>query len=147
MKSHTEDPISITDDAEVRAISRRFIARNRKAYVELSQNAPADSDPKTAPNAETRAALAEYDEMKTHPEKYKRYHSFAEVLEDVEKKLDEADAYAVSHSARLSKKEVFGKVLSANQLETLQTIDDVNHHRNLSKTCNSVKDVMEDLKD
>ena len=87
MKSHTEDPISITDDAEVRAISKRFIARNRKAYVELSQNAPADSDPKTAPNAETRAALAEYDEMKTHPEKYKRYHSFAEVLEDVEKSL------------------------------------------------------------
>ena len=37
--------------------------------------------------------------------------------------------------------------MSANQLETLQTIDDVNHHRNLSKTCNSVKDVMEDLKD
>ena len=35
--------------------------------------------------------------------------------------------------------------LSANQLETLQAIDDVNHHRNLSKTYNSVKDLMEDL--
>ena len=42
---------------------------------------------------------------------------------------------------------VFDKVLSDNRLETLQAIDDVNHHRNLSKTCNSVKDVMEDLKD
>ena len=35
--------------------------------------------------------------------------------------------------------------LTANQLETLQAIDDVNHHRNLSKTYNSVKDLMEDL--
>lgn len=35
-------------------------------------------------NAETRAALAEYDSMKSNPEKYKRYHSFAEVLKDVD---------------------------------------------------------------
>jgi DNA-damage-inducible protein J len=35
--------------------------------------------------------------------------------------------------------------LTANQLETLQAIDDVNHHRNLSKTFDSVKDLMENL--
>lgn len=35
--------------------------------------------------------------------------------------------------------------LTANQLETLQAIDDVNHHRNLSQTFDSVKDLMEDL--
>ena len=35
--------------------------------------------------------------------------------------------------------------LSANQMETLQAINDVNHHRNLSKTYDSVKDLMEDL--
>lgn len=35
--------------------------------------------------------------------------------------------------------------LSANQLETLQAIQDVNHHRNLRKTYDSVKDLMEDL--
>ncbi len=35
------------------------------------------------PNAETRVALAEYEEMKRNPEKYKRYHSFNEVIEDV----------------------------------------------------------------
>ena len=35
-------------------------------------------------NAETRAALAEYEEMKTHPEKYKRYHSFADLMKDVD---------------------------------------------------------------
>lgn len=35
--------------------------------------------------------------------------------------------------------------LTSNQLETLQAIDDVNHHRNLSKTFDSVNDLMEDL--
>ena len=35
-------------------------------------------------NAETRAALAEYEEMKAHPEKYKRYHSFADLVKDVD---------------------------------------------------------------
>lgn len=35
-------------------------------------------------NAETRAALAEYEEMKTRPEKYKRYHSFADLMKDVD---------------------------------------------------------------
>ena len=38
------------------------------------------------PNAETAAAMNEYYEMKAHPEKYKRYHSFkdamSEALED-----------------------------------------------------------------
>ena len=36
------------------------------------------------PNAETREALAEYDEMKTHPEKYKRYHRFSDLVKDVD---------------------------------------------------------------
>ena len=35
-------------------------------------------------NAETRDALAEYKEMKTHPEKYKRYHSFSDLVKDVD---------------------------------------------------------------
>ena len=54
---------------------------------------------------------------------------------------------AIHELGKFKKKEVFDKVLSDNRLETLQAIDDVNHRRNLSKTCNSVKDVMEDLKD
>lgn len=29
-----------------------------------------------SPNAETKAALVEYDQMKLHPENYKRYDSF-----------------------------------------------------------------------
>ena len=35
------------------------------------------------PNAETRTALAEYNEMKQHPEKYKRYHSFDDFMDEV----------------------------------------------------------------
>ncbi len=35
------------------------------------------------PNVETRAALDEYAEMKKNPNKYKRYESFDEILEEV----------------------------------------------------------------
>lgn len=35
------------------------------------------------PNAETRAALDEYEEMKRNPDSYKRYDSFDEVLNEV----------------------------------------------------------------
>lgn len=35
------------------------------------------------PNAETKAALAEYEEMKKNPSNYKRYESFDEMLDEV----------------------------------------------------------------
>jgi len=35
------------------------------------------------PNAETRAALAEYDEMKKNPGQYKRYDSFDDLMDEV----------------------------------------------------------------
>jgi DNA-damage-inducible protein J len=35
------------------------------------------------PNAETRAALAEYSEMKTNPGQYKRYSSFDELMDEI----------------------------------------------------------------
>lgn len=35
------------------------------------------------PNAETRAALAEYEEMKNNPENYKRYSSFDALMDEV----------------------------------------------------------------
>ena len=38
------------------------------------------------PNAETKAALDEYNEMKTNPNKYKRYTSFKEMENDIFKK-------------------------------------------------------------
>ena len=38
---------------------------------------------KRIPNLETRTALAEYDEMKENPDKYKRYSSFDEMMDEV----------------------------------------------------------------
>lgn len=38
---------------------------------------------KLTPNAETKAALAEYGEMKNNPKKYKRYSSFDDALSEV----------------------------------------------------------------
>ena len=35
------------------------------------------------PNTQTLIALAEYEEMKQHPEKYKRYSTFQEALDEV----------------------------------------------------------------
>lgn len=35
------------------------------------------------PNAETRAALNEYAAMRNHPEQYKRYDSFHDLMEEV----------------------------------------------------------------
>ena len=35
------------------------------------------------PNAETREALDEYEEMKKNPDKYKRYKSFDDILDEV----------------------------------------------------------------
>lgn len=39
---------------------------------------------RTSVNAETRDALAEYEEMKKHPEKYKRYHNFSDLVKDID---------------------------------------------------------------
>lgn len=38
---------------------------------------------RSTPNAETRAALAEYEEMKKNPNAYKRYKNFDEALDEV----------------------------------------------------------------
>ncbi len=35
-------------------------------------------------NTETQEALAEYEEMKAHPETYKRYKNFADLLQDMD---------------------------------------------------------------
>lgn len=41
------------------------------------------AEARNGPNAETIAALNEYCEMKAHPEKYRRYSSFREAMEEV----------------------------------------------------------------
>ena len=35
------------------------------------------------PNSETKAALAEYEEIKRNPSKYKRYDSFSDLMDEV----------------------------------------------------------------
>jgi DNA-damage-inducible protein J len=38
---------------------------------------------RATPNAETRTALAEYERMKKYPERYKRYSSFEDLMDEV----------------------------------------------------------------
>lgn len=38
---------------------------------------------RNTPNAQTIAAIEEYEEMQAHPEEYKRYATFKEAMEDV----------------------------------------------------------------
>lgn len=38
---------------------------------------------RAVPNEQTKAALAEYEDMKNHPEKYKRYDSFDDLMNEV----------------------------------------------------------------
>ncbi len=38
---------------------------------------------RAVPNEQTKAALAEYDDMKNHPEKYKHYDSFDDLMNEV----------------------------------------------------------------
>lgn len=52
----------------------RQTVRERRLPFDVSLNVP---------NDETRSALLEIQDMRAHPEKYKRYHSFAEALKEV----------------------------------------------------------------
>lgn len=49
----------------------------------VSQDAIPFEVKRLTPNKETVAALAEYDEMKNSPNKYKRYNSFDDLLDEV----------------------------------------------------------------
>ena len=41
------------------------------------------------PNADTLAAIKEIEEMKAHPEKFKKYNSFAEIMAEIDAEEDE----------------------------------------------------------
>lgn len=49
----------------------------------IRENAIPFSVCREIPNADTIAAMKEADEMEKHPEQYKRYSSFAEILDEV----------------------------------------------------------------
>lgn len=46
------------------------------------------------PNTDTIAAIKEVEEMKAHPEKYKKYKSFADAIADIDLEDDEVDDIA-----------------------------------------------------
>lgn len=50
----------------------------------IRENAIPFSVCREIPNADTIAAMKEAEEIKRHPERYKRYSSFAEILKEVE---------------------------------------------------------------
>ncbi len=52
----------------------RQTVREQRLPFEVSLNVP---------NSETKAALREIQDMRAHPEKYKRYSSFSEALREV----------------------------------------------------------------
>ena len=41
-----------------------------------------EEEKREVPSAETWAAMAEVEEMKKHPERYEKYHSFEELLQE-----------------------------------------------------------------
>lgn len=55
----------------------------KQAAESLVSNDGIPFEVKRVPNAETRAALAEYDEMKKNPGTYKRYASFDDMMDEV----------------------------------------------------------------
>ena len=46
------------------------------------------------PNADTVAAIKEAEEMKAHPEKYKKYSSFEEIMAELDAEEDEVEDIA-----------------------------------------------------
>ena len=60
---------------------------NRSVFFDQKSAVSHDGLPfevkRAVPNAETRAALAEYTEMRKNPAAYKRYDSFDDVLNEV----------------------------------------------------------------
>lgn len=84
---------TITIDSEIKAKAQVLLADlgldlstaiNIFLRQTLRQNAIPFSISRDIPNAETIAAIKEFDEYKVSPEKFKRYSSFAELLSEVE---------------------------------------------------------------
>ena len=54
------------------------------ANINIRADADLKKETKGLFNSETREALAEYAEMKAHPERYKRHKSFGDLLKDID---------------------------------------------------------------
>lgn len=82
---------SISIDSDVKAKAQELFADlgldlSTAINIFLKQSIRENSIPFTiqreVPNADTIAAMKEFDDISKHPEKYKRYKSFSELLAD-----------------------------------------------------------------
>ena len=85
---------NISIDAEIKAQAQELFADfgmdlstaiNIFLRQAIRENAIPFAITRDVPNDETIAAMDEYYEMKAHPEKYKRYASFEEIMDEVSK--------------------------------------------------------------
>ena len=83
---------NISIDAEIKAQAQELFADfgmdlstaiNIFLRQAIRENAIPFTITRDVPNDETIAAMDEYYEMKAHPEKYKRYASFEEIMDEV----------------------------------------------------------------
>ena len=84
---------TITIDSEIKAKAQELLADfgldlstaiNIFLRQTVRENAIPFSISREVPNSDTIAAIKEIEEMKTHPEKYKKYASFSDLLKEVE---------------------------------------------------------------
>lgn len=83
---------NITIDADVKAKAQELFADlgidlstaiNIFLRQSIRENAIPFTIQRETPNADTLAAMQEAEEVKRHPEKYKRYSSFSDALKEV----------------------------------------------------------------
>ena len=83
---------NISIDADVKAKAQELFADfgldlstaiNIFLRQSIRENAIPFSIQREVPNADTIAAIKEYEEMKKHPERYRSYHSVDEMMEDI----------------------------------------------------------------
>lgn len=88
---------SITIDADVKAKAQELFADfgmdlSTAVNIFLRQSIRENSIPfmiqREVPNADTVAAMREAEELRRHPEQYRRYASFAELLRDTQEEPD-----------------------------------------------------------
>jgi DNA-damage-inducible protein J len=84
--------INVRVDAELKQSAEELFADlglNMSAAITMFLKSAVSQDgipfevKRTKPNAETRAALSEYEEMKKHPENYMQYDSFDDLMDEV----------------------------------------------------------------
>ena len=84
--------INVRVDAELKQSAEELfddLGLNRSSAITMFLKSAVNHDgipfevKRFTPNADTKAALAEYDEMKKNPGEYKRYGSFDELMNEV----------------------------------------------------------------